>query len=184
MKKSILCFSILLLSFVGCSKTRVSSNSNLSTMVHATNRIVIYKTQAKYQSLVPIQMNANKDKILSFPDPLDVKIAGQYLTPIALENGFFLDRKGINQNVVFLDYTYPEYAELKSIDPNDLIQHIHVKYPIMAMYECGNWMDFSQKTPQLIELLNHLIQKEAYHTSKVYESKIQFKAIIPLIELL
>ena len=76
-------------------------------------------------------MDAAKKNIVSYPDPLDVMNSRPYM----LENGYWLDNRGINENVVFTDYTYMEYAQLQQVpDVEELKKHIIDYYPLLEMY--------------------------------------------------
>lgn len=71
----------------------------------------IYKTNGDYALNVPITLNESRDVIISFPAPSDITPES---TPVALDNGFMLDRRGINANTAFLSISYSDYARLKS----------------------------------------------------------------------
>lgn len=58
---------------------------------------------------VPVQVGESGN-IVSFPSPSDVKGA----EPLALANGYLLDRRGINANSRFTRWTYAEYGALAS----------------------------------------------------------------------
>lgn len=58
---------------------------------------------------VPVEVDS-RGNITSYPAPADV--AG--CEPIALGNGWLLDRRGISTNSVFTRYTYKEYSALQS----------------------------------------------------------------------
>ncbi len=73
-------------------------------------RAVIYKTNVDVTDHVPVVLNAD-GTFLSYPAPSDLN-AGQ--TPVALADGWFLDRRGaIGRGTVFLKYTYKEYEALQ-----------------------------------------------------------------------
>ena len=98
---------------------------------NALPKAVIYKTVADYSDNIPLVMDAAKKNIVSYPDPLDVMNSRPYM----LENGYWLDNRGINENVVFTDYTYMEYAQLQQVpDVEELKKHIIDYYPLLEMY--------------------------------------------------
>lgn len=72
-------------------------------------RAVIYKTSGDYADNVPVQL-APDGSIASYPAPSDV--APDRSTPVALADGFLLDRRGISPAAAFTRYTYAEYAAL------------------------------------------------------------------------
>ena len=72
-------------------------------------RAVIYKTNGNYADKVTIQVDS-KGNVVSYPSPSDVK----GMEPIALADGWYLSRRGVNAQTVFTRYTYAEYAALKT----------------------------------------------------------------------
>ncbi len=69
----------------------------------------IYRTNGNYADNVPVNCAAD-GSILSYPAPSDLTDA----TPIALEGGWLLDRRGIGLNSRFTKYTYSEYSRLSA----------------------------------------------------------------------
>lgn len=85
--------------------------------------VIIYKMSGDYADNVPVTLNADGTKIVSYPAPSDVSV--QYSTPLPLADGFWLDRRGVSDNSVFTLYTYKEYASLPSAPtPNELMGKI------------------------------------------------------------
>lgn len=73
-------------------------------------RAVIYRmTGDATAANVPVQVSP-AGAITSFPAPTD--IIGQ--EPIALTDGYLLDRRGINDDTRFTRWTYTDYSALKS----------------------------------------------------------------------
>lgn len=60
---------------------------------------------------VPVTISPATGNIVSFPGPRD--IVGQ--EPIALGNGWYLDRRGIGENSRFTRWTYAEYQKLTAV---------------------------------------------------------------------
>lgn len=69
----------------------------------------IYKTNGDFAQLVPITLNAARTEVVSYPAPSDLRDA----TPVALSDGWLLDRRGISYQTAFLTMTYAEYSALK-----------------------------------------------------------------------
>lgn len=85
--------------------------------------VIIYKMSGDYAENVPVTLNADGTKIVSYPAPSDVSV--QYSTPLPLVDGFWLDRRGVSDNTVFTLYTYKEYASLPSAPtPEELMAEI------------------------------------------------------------
>jgi len=117
---------------------------------------VLYKTKGNYSDLVPVIMNQARTLIVSYPDPLDLKSEGKLMKPSRLRKGFWLDNRGINENVAFLNITYEEYSKLKT-PPGiyELTLMILDPYPLTEMYQCGLRSDYKD----LIYELNVLIDR-------------------------
>lgn len=105
------------------------------SQVQFVPRAVIYKTNADYSQYVPVVMDVSRTSIISYPAPSDIYYNGRFAVPIALDNGFLLDCRGINANVAFTDITYEQYAQLQgTITPDFLLKHILSAYPLEEMY--------------------------------------------------
>jgi hypothetical protein len=113
---------------------------------------VIYKTKTDLYDYVPVLMNHDKTQIVSYPSPSDIDPNGK---PIKLKNGYLLDNRGINENVVFLDYTYEEYAQLRETPSlSDLISRIKEKYPLEEIYNCGERSRYKDEIKELNEMID------------------------------
>lgn len=101
----------------------------------ALPHVIIYKTKADYSNLVPVTMNRERTKIVSYPAKSDIRPSAK---PVALVDGWYLDRRGIGPNTVFTDYTYEEYSHLeKTPSAAQLMEHIIEKYPLLELHDCG-----------------------------------------------
>lgn len=99
-------------------------------------KAIIYKTKADYSKNVPVILNDQKDKIVSYPDIKDIKNQGENVYPTQLAEGYLLDNRGIGPNVAFLKYTYEEYQNLEQTPKTEeLMLKIVDKDPIVEMYE-------------------------------------------------
>jgi hypothetical protein len=74
---------------------------------------LIYKTRNDYSKFVPVLMNAEKNRIISYPAPTDILSDGTFSYPTQLANGYLLDNRGIGPDVAFLNITYEAYSQLK-----------------------------------------------------------------------
>lgn len=82
----------------------------------------IYRTNGDYNNYVPITVNADRTAVTSFPAPTDLTERSK---PIALADGWLLDRRGIGTSSVFTDYTYADYMALNHApSPEELLRHI------------------------------------------------------------
>jgi hypothetical protein len=115
---------------------------------------IVYKTKQDYFDKVPVILSPDRSKIVSFPDPADLRLPDGYPTPLRLDSGYLLDRRGISSGVAFLNITYAGYAAFASVPPvNYLAANILDSDPLTAMYEC----DLKRDDPELVEKLNRLI---------------------------
>lgn len=147
-----------------CQTQKESTSANTQTseavvkptvdnMAMALPPVVIYKTKADYSNLVPIQLNDDKTKVVSFPDPRDVYDSKR---PTQLNDGFLLDNFGIGKNVAYTDYTFEKYSSLQSPPgPDILMQHIYEANPLTAYYVSNK--DYSRTDGRSVEKLNEAI---------------------------
>lgn len=100
--------------------------------VKALPLALVYRTRADYRHLVPVTLSADGKTLSSYPAPSDVNPTTS--TPLALNDGYLLDRRGISVRTAFLDYTYDEYAALPSVPPVDtLLAHIIDRQPLTSL---------------------------------------------------
>lgn len=78
--------------------------------VQALPKAVVYKTNGDFIHNVPVTLSADRKEIVSYPAPSDIT---ENSLPVVLDNGYLLDRRGVNGNSAFLKFTYKEYSELK-----------------------------------------------------------------------
>lgn len=164
MKQGQFFFSLLFIVFLmACSTSKQnqeatkSENNNMISKV--LPNILIYKTKQDYSQNVPVLMNVDKTSILSYPAPSDLCRDERCTYPTLLNDGFLLDNRGINKNVVFLSYTYDEYGAMLTAPPvKELMEHIIDKNPLTELYNCGKAVDFKN----LVEELNVLIDTKRY----------------------
>lgn len=101
--------SIAILMF-GCASKKETTVPNTVTISAPTPKAIAYKMSGQVSALnVPINVD-DRGNIINFPDPKDLRDA----EPIALKNGYLLDRRGVNANTRFLRYTYEEYSSLNT----------------------------------------------------------------------
>lgn len=115
--------------------------------------VIIYKTTRDYSQNVPVIMDASRQRIVSYPDPADLR---GNCRPQALDNGFLLDNRGIGETVAFLSYTYDEYAALKSAPTmQQLLDSIIDRHPLTVITDCGSRSDFNGN---LVDAVNEYIR--------------------------
>lgn len=150
-------FIIVSTVFSACSQQKRSSRdkTETSTAIAASGPdAIIYKTKANYNTLVPVTLNEEKTKIVSFPAPGDLIYKGKPALPTLLADSFLLDNRGINQNVAFLNITYGEYMALeKTPAAEDLMDMILDDEPLLVMYNCGKRQKFKNEVRELNALI-------------------------------
>ena len=82
-----------------------------------------------------------------------ISFNGDFAYPVKLEDGFFLDRRGVTPQSGFLSWTYYEYSRFeKTPSPVELLNKMLNNDPFTEMYDCG--------TPtQYKDMVNELNQK-------------------------
>lgn len=118
--------------------------------------VIVYKTKADYSQHVPVGLSADKMNIVSYPAPGDVYYGGDLAYPVALEQGYLLDKRGIDENAAFTKWTYYEYSRLTKTPTQAEIKNMLLEVdPFIEIYQCGNLNDFEN----LIDDLNRTIRK-------------------------
>jgi len=135
MNKPILFVLVILSCLYSCSK---KVRINPGSAIQATVPFIIYKTKADYSQLVPVLLNPEKDKIVSYPAPTDLKNENGLLLPIALRDSFLFDQRGIGPNVAFTSYTYEQYSILEQAPSlTELENSLIDRDPLVTMYNCS-----------------------------------------------
>jgi hypothetical protein len=119
---------------------------------------IIYSTKADYSNNVPVTLSADKMEIVAYPSPKDVFYKGALAKPVSLQDGFWLDNRGIGPNSAFLKMTYEEYSKLSAAPVlADLMKMIIDKDPFVSIYNLGNRDRFKDEAKEI----NALIAKGA-----------------------
>ena len=159
-------FSLLILSLLtlnGCGVPKKAGSTEMKTMedplldngVKATASALVYKTRADYFNRVPVLMNAEKDRIISYPDPTDLVYGKVLALPTRLKNGYLLDNRGIGTNVAFLTYSYESYSALpKAPALNQLMDSLLDKNPLTELWDCGSRSLYKHEVVELNALID------------------------------
>lgn len=132
----------------------VPSTDNINQVTRGAKAIV-YRTNRDYSNLVPVTMNSEKTKIISYPAPTDVFYKGKLAKPTPLKNGYLLDNRGINENTVFLNYTYEEYSRLTEAPSlQEMILRVAEKNPIVEIIDCGLRYQYKDEIKELNALID------------------------------
>ena len=159
MRYLISCIILFTFPFSSCKMkdkiTNIAATDQLEDemILRVTAPVIVYKTRKDFSEFVPVIMNAEKTKIVSYPDQKDISTD---VKPIVLNKGYLLDKRGINANVVFLNITFDDYRKLEQIPTlEEMNALILEKYPLIELYYCGNQADYKNLIPEL----NVLIEK-------------------------
>jgi hypothetical protein len=99
---------------------------------------IVYKMHSDYSQFIPVILSEDKTTIVSYPGIKDIYYKEKLSYPTPLTGDYFLDNRGINQNVAFLNITYDDYSKLPSTpSAGELMKRILDKDPIAEMYQCG-----------------------------------------------
>lgn len=119
--------------------------------------IVIYKMKRDYSRNVPVLLSDDKKEIVSYPHPMDlIVMTSKDVMPIRLHGGYYLDRRGINKNVAFLNISYNSYRKLrKPLSIKEIEKLITDRNPLSFFLSCSN-LTYSVK---IIDSINSMIDK-------------------------
>lgn len=119
-----------------------------SRPVAALRPVIVYKMSGDYADLVPVTLGSD-GKIVSYPDPVDIT---ENSSPVALGDGWYLDRRGVSASSAFTDYTYAQYHALEHVPPLDTLQsHIVVRNAIEDIWDCGTSKRSIAQLQQLVK---------------------------------
>lgn len=156
-----LSFSLIMISILSsCSRQSAKSiEKSKQTISENTSNsgppCIIYKTKSNFEKLVPVTLNDEKTKILSYPAITDIYYKGKFAYPTKLSDGFLLDNRGIDKNVAFLKLTYEEYSKLKKTPTTEELKRMIISDdPLKEMYNCGSKFKFKN----LVEDVDNLIK--------------------------
>ena len=120
-------FIIITLALVSCTIVKTADPQPMaagwtarSTAATALPKARIYKVAAEWADLVPVTVTDGR--LISYPAPTDVTAS---TSPVALADGWMLDRQGVNPNTTFLKWTRQEYGDMKTAPtPSQIMDNI------------------------------------------------------------
>lgn len=151
---------LMLAIFASCKSKKAKENSESQAQVQKKDTLhtpdfmpgphaMVYKTVEDYSNLVPIELDSS-GQIISYPAPSDFKPDFKMYIPLALSNGYWLDRKGIGSHVAYLDWTVEEYVQMETVPTIETIKsHILVSEPLTELCDCGNASSYSDIVSQI-----------------------------------
>ena len=100
-------------------------------------------------------LSADKQKIVSYPAPTDIRRGADFTYPTKLHSGYLLDNRGIGINTAFLRFTYEDYYNMDNIPTADrLMEYIIDDNPFLELYQLGNrgeYTDIEQEINKIID---------------------------------
>mgnify|MGYP000396511339 CR=1 FL=1 len=121
------------------AKKNTGGSANQSIDFSAGPPTVIYLTRIDCFDKIPITLNDERTKIISYPAPSDIYYNGNLSYPTKLNHGYLLDNRGIGKNSVFLNITYENYSKLKEAPSlSEMTEIILDKNPFTEIYDCGS----------------------------------------------
>lgn len=164
MKPIIFLCSAMLMLCVGCKSSKPALEATDKAApgqvlagampAQALPSAVVYKTIRDFSDYVPVILDARHEHIVSYPAPSDLYYQGRLAKPTALAGGYWLDNRGINEHVAFLDYTYEEYSALDKAPAMEQLEScIMERYPLVEMYVCGKREGYTDEVAELNALI-------------------------------
>ncbi len=127
---------------------------------------IVYKTKKDYSKNVPVKLNDEKNRIVSYSGPGDLTYQGKLAYPTELENGYLLDNIGIGENVAYLSLTIDVYTKsAKAFTTDELFKLIIDNDPLVEMYNCGNRNSFKNDVKEINEIIKN---KQLKDCKKLY----------------
>lgn len=161
MKYTALFILTVLLAAVTCKTPEdITPPTHISS---AAPPVIVYKTKKSTAEYVAVEMSREKNRVVSYPAPSDIRNRGGAVLPDSLDGGYLLDNRGIGPDVVFLDLTYEKYATLPHTPaPEELFQYITEEDPLLEMYRCP----LEKNSDHLIDTLNQWIRSGMLYRCK------------------
>lgn len=118
----------------------------------AVLRARIYRTNADVAAYVPVTVSPDGKTLLSYPAPTDVDPATA--TPVALPDGWLLDRRGVGGDTRFTRWTYAEYSALPAPpSPAEILGNLIPGVRVSQVVE----LPFAAGSPDAVTLASDLI---------------------------
>lgn len=133
----------------------ITDNVRGGSPVAALAKVRIYKTNGDYDNYVPVTLNDSRDGLVSYPAPSDLHGA----SPVKLDDGFLLDRRGVGVNTAFTRWTYAEYAEMQSApSPEEIMANLIPGARVTELYETPLTTGIPDETAKCNELIKAGLQ--------------------------
>jgi hypothetical protein len=160
---------LCLLLLNGCGSQPKPASNDLKTVedpvlglgTRSETRALVYKTKGDYYDRVPVLMNAERNRIVAYPDPVDLYQGTVPSLPTKLKDGYLLDNRGIGSNVAFLTYTYQTYGALEQAPSmQQLMDSLLDRNPLTELWDCGSRSLYQKETEELNALIDEGFQNK------------------------
>ena len=158
----LLCYLALILIF-SCKTKQHSTTVSIDFVPDFSKgpATIVYKAGKEYHKLVPVLLSEDKSRIIGYPAKSDIQNGETLPYPIILNDGYFLDNRGISKNSAFLDLTYEQYLKLDSLPSvKEMYKWISNKDPLISIYDCGSRKVITDVENQLNALIDQNRLKE------------------------
>ena len=124
------------------TKPMVKGGEEVRAVLNAT----IFKMNGDYADNVAITLNSD-GSIAYYPDPSDISESS---SPVALGNGWYLNRQGIGPESKFTSFTFEEYKNLKSLPSHqELVESIIPEAAVTEFVEIPVSASEAMTNPQI-----------------------------------
>ena len=112
-------------------------------------KAMVYRTNGDYFDNVPVTLNVDRTKVLSYPAPTDLS---EHSLPVRLPNGWLLDRRGVGPYSVFTSYTYKEYMALpQAPSSEEILAHVIPDSEVTGLVELPITVSTAVADPSLCD---------------------------------
>lgn len=157
--KKLLFISAIFITLISCKTAQNQPPAPTNRLTESSiggesPQVVVYKTISDFSNYVPVIMNPEKNKIISYPAPADLVKDGLIIRPVQLKQGYLLDQRGINENVAYLNITLDDYTQSTRLpSPEYMLTMILEKNPLAELWYCGKESNFRNKPGELNKLI-------------------------------
>lgn len=158
-KVLIVSLGIILLLIPSCKSNKKKAGSSDSAIVLYHPEFtpgppaLVFKPKKDYSQLVAVTLSEDKTKIVQYPDPADL-LFDSLPNSLALQKGYYMDRRGVSLNTAFLDIPISTYRKLDSLmSLDEMYKHILEKDPFEELCHCGNLNSYTNPEQQLNEII-------------------------------
>ncbi len=149
-------FIMAIMALLFSCKTKQPVAATKGKPIYAPAPVIVYKTKLDYSQHVPVTLTDDKKSIVSYPATSDVYFGGDLAYPVRLEDGYFLDRRGIDANSAFTKWTYYEYSRLpKTPSQEEIMLGLLETDPFTEIWDLGSRGAFTDLENDLNKIIKN-----------------------------